>query len=147
MTEAATVNDNIAVAREYFRLLDAKSPHLLDLFTEDFDFYYPKYGRGKGAAELMEVVAGLGKRVAHSEHDPDTYLYVASCNHVVAEGTTRGELTNGERWAAGETPCGRFCNVFGFRDGKIARLYIYLDPDYGNEAESAFLWGREGRKW
>jgi ketosteroid isomerase-like protein len=144
VTEAA---DRVTTAKAYFTLLDAKSPDLLGLFTEDFEFYYPKYGRGKGAEQLMEVVAGLGKRVESVEHDLSSYVFVASGNHVVVEGTTRGVLTSGETWAAGETPSGRFCNMFEFRDGKIARLAIYLDPDYLNEARGAFLWGHEGRTW
>ena len=146
MSEVAT-SDLVAVARDYFRLLDAGSPELLGLFTEDFEFYYPKYGTGKGAEQLMEVVAGLGKRVERAEHDVSTYLFVAQGNHVVVEGTTRGVLTNGDTWAGGETPCGRFCNVFDFRDGKISRVAVYLDPDYLSEAKSAFLWGDQGRRW
>ena len=146
VTEAATA-DNVAIAREYFRLLDAGSPDLLSLFTPDFEFYFPKYGRGRGAEQLMEVVAGLGKRVASTVHDLSDYVFVAQGNHVVVEGTTTGVLTNGETWAGGETPCGRFCNVYDFRNGKISRVAIYLDMDYLNEAESAFLWGKEGRKW
>ena len=146
MTEAATI-DNVAIARDYFRLLDAKSPDLLSLFTPDFEFYYPKYGRGRGAEQLMEVVAGLGQRVTSVEHDMSDYLFVAQGDHVVVEGTTRGILSNGDSWAAGKTPCGRFCNVFEFSGNKIARVAIYLDPDYLNEAEGAFLWGREGRQW
>ncbi|WP_176594219.1 nuclear transport factor 2 family protein [Sphingobium sp. EM0848] len=147
MTDTAVKIDNVAIARDYFRLLDAKSPDMLSLFTPDFEFYYPKYGRGGGAEQLMDVVVGLSARVETMEHDVSDYLFVAEGDHVVVEGTTRGVLSNGDKWAAGETPCGRFCNVFTFRDGKIARVAVYLDPDYLNEAESAFLWGREGRQW
>lgn len=139
--------DHVALTHDYFRLLDAKSADLLSLFTSDFEFYYPKYGQGSGAEQLMEVVANLGARVEKVEHDISGYFFVAGGEHVVVMGTTRGVPTNGASWAAGETPCGRFCNVFAFRDGKIARLAIYLDPDYLNEAEGAFLWGREGRRW
>jgi len=39
------------------------------------------------------------------------------------------------------TPAGRFFNAFGFKDGKIARLRIYLDPDYGGDDKGRFLWG------
>ncbi len=147
MTQSATKPDLVAITRDYFWLLDASSPDLLSLFTDDFDFYYPKYGRGKGAEQLMEVVAGLGQRVQLVEHDPSTYLFLPSGNHVVVEGTTRGVLTSGATWAAGETPSGRFCNIFEFRGGKIQRLAVYLDPDYLNEARGAFLWGQEGRAW
>ncbi len=147
MTQSTTKPDLVAITREYFRLLDSGSPELLNLFTEDFEFYYPKFGRGKGANQLMEVVVGLGQRVQSTEHDPENYLFLPSGDHVVVEGTTRGTLTNGATWAAGETPSGRFCNVFSFREGRIQRVAVYLDPDYLNEAKGAFLWGQDGRAW
>jgi len=43
------------------------------------------------------------------------------------------------------TPGGRFCSVFEFRDGKISRMYIYLDPDYAGVDSDRFLWPNEGR--
>lgn len=53
----------------------------------------------------------------------------------------------GQEWAAGETPGGRFGNVFEFRDGLISRVYVYLDPDDLGEDEARFRWGREVRTW
>jgi hypothetical protein len=61
--------------------------------------------------------------------------------------TTKGVLKSGERWAAGSTPAGRFCNIFEFRNGLIARLHVYLDPDYAGKATETFLWEHEGRRW
>ena len=52
-----------------------------------------------------------------------------------------------EKGEAGKTPGGRFCNVFEFRDNLIARVHVYLDPDYVSEDEPRFRWGREGRTW
>ena len=49
-------------------------------------------------------------------------------------------------WAGGKTPGGRFCNVFKFRDGRIASVHIYLDPDYTAEDEARFRWGKN-RHW
>ena len=54
---------------------------------------------------------------------------------------------SGTSWAGGVTPGGRFCNVFEFRDGRIARLHVYLVPDYVGEDEPRFRWGRTGREW
>ena len=33
-------------------------------------------------------------------------------------------------------------NVFKFRDGRIASLHIYLDPDYTGDDEARFRWGK-----
>ena len=90
---------------------------------------------------------GLGGIVERTEHDFATYVLIASENRLAVEGTTKGVLKNQERWAGGETPTGRFCNVFEFRDGLISRLHIYLDPDYEGKFTEGFRWGREGRSW
>jgi hypothetical protein len=36
--------------------------------------------------------------------------------------------------------------VFEFRGPLIARMHIYLDPDYTGRDENRFLWGRD-RRW
>jgi hypothetical protein len=54
---------------------------------------------------------------------------------------------SGITWSGGTTPGGRFCNVFEFREDRIARLHVYLNPDYLGEDESRFRWGRAGRYW
>ncbi|HEY2662045.1 MAG TPA: nuclear transport factor 2 family protein [Caulobacteraceae bacterium] len=140
-------SDNVEVAIQYFRLLDAGDARLFDLFAEDAEFYFPKYGRGVGKAALGEIAAQLGEVQASVEHDVGSYLFISSGERVVVEGTTKGVLKSGQRWAAGETPAGRFCNVFEIRDGLIKRLHVYLDPDYAGAHEEGFLWGREGRRW
>jgi hypothetical protein len=53
---------------------------------------------------------------------------------------------SGKSWAGSETPGGRFCNVFKFRDDRISSLHIYLDPDYAGEDKGRFRWG-EKRQW
>ena len=37
---------------------------------------------------------------------------------------------------------GRWCDVFEIRDGKIQRLFIYLDPDYGDADTARYPWLR-----
>ena len=53
---------------------------------------------------------------------------------------------SGKSWAGGQTPGGRFCNLFKFRDGRISNLHVYLDPDYTGEDEARFRWG-SNRPW
>jgi hypothetical protein len=68
----------------------------------------------------------------------------------VVEGTSSGKLKNGATWKAGETPAGHFVNVFEIKNGKISRMYIYLDPDYAGADKERFIWGEtltNGRKW
>jgi ketosteroid isomerase-like protein len=137
----------IAVAQEYFRRVDAGRADLTDLMTEDVELYFPKFGIGRGKAAFGEFAVGVGRVFESVEHDFRTYSFFCSGMTLVVEGTTRGRMKNGSSWAAGETPGGRFCNVFQFRGDLISRVYIYLDPDYVSEDTPRFLWGREGRTW
>jgi hypothetical protein len=92
------------------------------------------------------MVSGFADELEWIQHDFTNYNFIATGPYVVVEGTTRGRM-RGENWSAGETPGGRFCNVFEFRDDLIARVHVYLDPDYLGEDEARFRWGREGRIW
>lgn len=136
--------DLIEATKEYFRRLDAGDHTIVELFEDDAEFYFPKFGVGRGRDQLIELMTGLGGVIERIEHDLKA---TAVGQTVFVEGTTRGALKTGERWAAGETPSGRFCNVFEYRNGRICRLAVYLDPDYGGLDEARFLWGREGRTW
>lgn len=109
--------------------------------------YFPKYGIGRGVAAFFEVAMALANRFAATEHNFTTYTFLPAGDHRVVEGTTRGQAHDGKRSAGGETPGGRFCNVFEFRDEKIARVHVYLDPDYLSEDESRFHWGKVDRRW
>jgi ketosteroid isomerase-like protein len=137
----------IAVAQEYFRRVDAGRADLLELMTDNIEFWFPKFGIGRGKAAFGEMAAGMGRVFEFVEHDFRTYSFICSGTTLVVEGTTRGQLKTGQSWAAGTTPGGRFCNVFEFREDLISRVYIYLDPDYVSEDAPRFLWGREGRIW
>lgn len=144
---ASKGHDTVSVAKEYFARLDAGSPSLLDLFTEDAQIYFPKFGIGRGRTAILEVLSGLTGKIQSVEHASDSFVYIRSGNRLAVEGTTRGVLKDGVRWAAGETPAGRFCNVFEFRANLICRVHIYLDPDYGGEDKDRFMWGESGRSW
>ena len=136
----------IETAKEYFRRVDAGSEALADLFTDDVEVYFPKFGVATGKAAFMELATGLFARVSRISHDVESLHCVANDNDVVAEGTSRGATKGGVSWAGGNTPGGRFCNVFHFREGKIDRVHIHLDPDYAGEDRAGFLWG-SARRW
>ena len=136
------------LAEEYFRRADAGRADLTDLFTEDVEFFFPKFGVARGKAAFLDFVQGLLGTVLTISHDMGSLSYITSGQTVVVEGTTRGALRNGASWRGGSTPGGRFCSVFEFRDTLIARMYIYLDPDYGSADAERFLWRTDvSRRW
>lgn len=138
---------NVTTVKEYFVRLDAGRPDLLDLFADDFQFYFPKFGIGKGKAELYELAKGLSSTQKWASHSPDSMKFFEGRDFVVVEGTTKGVYQDDTMWSGGETPGGRYCNVFEFRDdGLIERVHIYLDPDYAGHDGARFLWGTN-RSW
>jgi hypothetical protein len=137
--------DKIKIAREYFIRADQGRQDLMDLFTPDAEIYYPKFGFGFGRESFFEMVKGYKDVLEHIQHDYDGMLFIPSEEYVVVEGTSSGRM-GGKSWEGGKTPGGRFCNVFKFREDKIASLHVYLDPDYIGEDTSRFRWGMD-RKW
>jgi hypothetical protein len=135
----------IQVTREYFRLADQGRREVLELFHDEAEIYFPKFGFGFGRQSLFEMVKGFDGVLEFIRHDYDELTFIPAGDYVVVEGTSRGRLS-GKTWAGGETPGGRFCNLFKFRGDLISSLHIYLDPDYTGEDAPRFRWG-SNRKW
>ena len=128
------------IVRDYIRRIDL-GDFPAELFADGFQFYVPKFGVGRGVSEFMEMAAGFATGYRGISHVVDL---VADCGKVVLlEGRTSGEGLDGSAWRGGETAGGRFCSVFEFSgDGLIARMHIYLDPDYTSQDRDRFRWNR-----
>jgi hypothetical protein len=135
------------IVREFYIRMDAGREDVFEMISEDFEFYFPKFGRGRGRAELEKCTSALRTTIRSLKHDLDSFQFIEGADTVALEGLSIGETVSGQRWSGGETSGGRFCCVFGFRGPLISRLYTYLDPDYGGEDAARFLWGRENRRW
>lgn len=146
MAHTAAEEALIETAKEYFRRVDVGAPNLVDLFTDDVEVYFPKFGVVKGKAAFVELATGLFTRINQITHHVDSLVCVANGNNVMTEGFSSGVTKNDTNWSGGKTPAGRFCNAFHFRDGKIDSVHIHLDPDYGGEDNDRFTWGRD-RNW
>jgi ketosteroid isomerase-like protein len=139
---SSSEQDKISVVRRYFRLADQGHPEVLDLFHEDAELYFPKFGFASGRQSLFDIVKGFEGALEYLQHDYDTMNIMPAGEYVVVEGTSRGKML-GKTWPGGATSGGRFCNVFRFRDDRISSLHIYLDPDYTGDDEARFRWGKD----
>ncbi len=137
-----------AVAESYLKSLDAGgvSPTtglgLFDHFTDDAEVFFPKWGVARGKEEVIAMFTDVGGTLKSIKHDYAGFTwYMTGTDKFAVEGTSSGEHRDGP-WAA-DTPkwgAGRFCDTFELRDGKISRLYIYLDPDYAGKDTGRYGW-------
>lgn len=133
--------------KDYFRRVDA-GDFPVELFTSDFEFYVPKFGRGRGVADFYELARGMQETRVRSSHHREALQFIDAGDKIVVEGTTEGLGVDNVDWCGGKTPAGRFCSVFEFNDIElIKRMYIYLDPDFGSADKDRFLWPHRQAEW
>jgi hypothetical protein len=142
----ASDQEKIAIAREYFLRGDQGRPDVLELFPEDAEIYFPQFGFDLGRQSFVEMAKGFDGSLESIQNDYDRLTFLPL-------GRASGRRRNISRLdvrqvlgGGGKTPGGRFCNVFKFRDGRIASVHIYLDPDYTGDDEARFRWGKH-RRW
>ncbi|WP_447039599.1 nuclear transport factor 2 family protein [Streptomyces sp. DSM 118878] len=136
-----------SVALAYLKAFDrggksADGTPLLDLFADDAQVYFPKWGLADGKAQIARMFGDVGGPIRSITHDYAGFNWIFSgADTVVCEGTSHGEHRDGP-WRAGapEWGGGRFCDVFEIRDWLIHRCFIYLDPDYGGGDADRYPW-------
>ena len=136
-----------SVALAYLKAFDrggktADGTPLLDLFADDAQVYFPKWGLADGKAQIARLFGDVGGTIRSITHHYADFNWVFSgADTVVCEGTSHGEHRDGP-WRAGvpEWGGGRFCDVFEIRDWLIHRCFIYLDPDYGGGDADRYPW-------
>jgi len=130
----------IEIAKLYFTKGDAGDLTILDLFSDDVQLYFPKFGTRTGKNEVVAFIQGLMGNLGGLKHDVEQYTYIAVGNTVVVEGTESGVMKNGSHWPVEGRSEGRFCNVFDFSNDLISRVHIYVDPDFAGDDNERFYW-------
>lgn len=143
MKSSTETEKRIAIAKEYFRRGDAGDATIINMFTDDVEFYFPKFGTRSGKAAVGAFVRGLLSQVQSLQHYQDEYTYIASGDFVVVEGWESGVAKGGAAWPVKGRSDGRFCNVFRFRGELISHLHVYVDPDFAGRDTDRFYWGLE----
>ncbi|MBA0124337.1 nuclear transport factor 2 family protein [Haloechinothrix sp. YIM 98757] len=149
-TGTMTDEQRKSVALEYLKAFDnggvtSTGGSILDLFAEDAQVFFPKWGLANGRKEIGKLFGDVGGTLNSIKHDYATFNWIFSGGDtIVAEGTSHGEHQDGA-WRAGvpEWAAGRWCDVFEIRDWKIQRCFIYLDPDYAGKDTQRYPWLNE----
>jgi hypothetical protein len=150
-TQSMTDEQRKSVALEYLKAFDnggvtSTGSSILDLFADDAQVYFPKWGLATGKEQIGQLFGDVGGTIQSILHDYATFNWVMTGGDTFAcEGTSYGEHRDGP-WRAGVTHAGRWCDVFEVRDFKICRCFIYLDPDYAGLDTDRYPWlGSAGR--
>ena len=83
-----TEQERIKIAREYFMRADQGRPDILELFHEDAEIYFPKFGFGVGRNSFLELVKGFEGALESIQHDYDRLTFIPSADYLVVEGTS-----------------------------------------------------------
>jgi hypothetical protein len=145
--QSMTDEQRKSVALEYLKAFDAggttsSGGSILDLFADDAQVYFPKWGLADGKDAIGRLFGDIGATLRSIRHDYATFNWVFSGGDVVVcEGTSHGEHRDGP-WRAGvpDWAAGRWCDVFEIRDWQIHRCFIYLDPDYAGKDTDRYPW-------
>lgn len=143
-TETMTEEQRKSVALEYLKRLD-RGEDFFDLFADDAQVYFPKWGVANGREEFERLFSDLGSIISRIRHDYANFNYVIKDDTVVVEGTSHGTTKDGSEWRGGVTHAGMWCDVFEIRDFLIQRCFIYLDPDYASADTARYPWLDGGR--
>ena len=142
-TQATDHDARRAVAIDYFRRLDA-GREMIDLFGEHAEIHFPKWGIARGHKEIQQMWSEVGVLYRSISHFSEFLNYAFDDSLVFVEGLSDGVAGDGTPWIGGQTWAGRWCDVMEIRDGKIERLYIYLDPDYAGADTGRYPWTTDG---
>ena len=61
----------IQIAREYCQLADQGRREVLEVFHEEAEIYFPKFGCGCGRQSLLEMIKGFEGALEFIQHDYD----------------------------------------------------------------------------
>ena len=136
-----------SVALEYLKAFDnggktSDGGSIFDLFADDVEVFFPKWGIAHGKDELKQMFTDVGSTLKAIRHHYANFNYVMTgTDTFVVEGTSQGEHRDGP-WRADQPQwgAGRWCDVFEVRDFKIQRVFIYLDPDYAGKDTERYAW-------
>jgi ketosteroid isomerase-like protein len=146
VTNTMTDEQRKSVAIEYLKSLDrghtSDGRPFLELFAEDAQVYFPKWGIATGRDEIGRMFGDIGGTLKSIRHHYSDFNYLMTGTDTFAvEGTSQGEHRDGP-WQADQPAwgAGRWCDVFEVRDFLIQRVFIYLDPDYAGRDTDRYPW-------
>ena len=95
--KASIIQEKIKIAREYFMRADQRRPDVLELFHEDAEIYFPKFGFGFGRNSFCEMVKGFEGVLEYIQHDYNRLNFNPSADYLIVKGTSQGKMSGTTR--------------------------------------------------
>ena len=147
-TQTMTDEQRKSVAIEYLKAFDnggvtSTGGSILDLFAEDAQVYFPKWGLANGKEQIGQCFGDVGGTLKSIVHHYSNFNWIFSGSRY--RSSARAAAMASTRTGHGGPACrngaaGRWCDVFEIRDWKIQRCFIYLDPDYAAQDTARYPW-------
>ena len=115
---------------------------ILDLFADDAQVYFPKWGLANGKDEIGKMFGDVGATLKSITHHYSHFNWIFSGSDTVVVRGHQPRRAPGRAVARrrARVGAGRWCDVFEIRDWKIQRCFIYLDPDYAGKDTARYPW-------
>src|ERR1700719_2600893 len=99
-TQTMTDEQRKSVALEYLKAFDnggvtSAGGSILDLFAEDAQVYFPKWGLANGTKDIGQMFGDVGATLTSIVHHYSHFNWVIAGDTVVCEGTSHGEHRDG----------------------------------------------------
>lgn len=129
-------NNSLDIVKKYYELVnkgDFGEDTYYQLFAEEVELFYPKYGYDKGREGIARFTKQIGQVISSLTFDLSKFNFIESGNYVTVEGYETGKTSNGVDFPDHKTSFGKFASVFEVEDGHIKRMHCYVDPDLGGQ--------------
>src|SRR5579859_1035280 len=97
--QSMTSEQRKSIALEYLKRLD-HGGNLFELFADDAQVYFPKWGLADGKAAIERLFGDVGATLGGIRHDYAYCNYIIQDDTVVVEGTSSGTTAAGATWRA-----------------------------------------------
>ena len=130
-----------SVALEYLKAFDNRGvtstgASILDLFAEDAQVFFPKWGLATGKKQIGQLFTDFGGLIKHILHDYAAFNWIMTGTDTFAvEGTSAGQHMDGS-WRAGVTHAAGSCKTpepIHDGEGSLAGAFVEVQ-DPGRES-------------
>ncbi|WP_313386558.1 nuclear transport factor 2 family protein [Chishuiella sp.] len=129
-------NKNLITVQSYYKFINegcANSEKYYQLFSDDVEIFYPKFGFGKGREGLQKFGQKIIQLIDYLEFDLEKFNYIENKEFVIVEGHEKGITNTGIKFPNNTDSFGKFCSVFQLENNKIKRMHCYVDPDFASQ--------------